>query len=323
MVPEQIENRWRRITFAGGAVWVVYLAVDVALRGAGRGWIERLFLTGPLMIVPAALLVWETGRDRPGAGGWKRWMFTVQPVAAALLAVSFLGDPGHPLTVLAATPWILVCGGVPLIHGWNLLEGDRWTGSDLLAGLAAVLLPVGGFWLGVDRLGTVFMGIPYPITLLTGVHFHFTGYAVPLLLAGCHRYYRENGHRTGARCTLAVGAFLAAGIPLIAGGFVYSQAMKTAGVLLLVVSMTGVALLLFGMIPDAEGVPVKVGLAVSGASIGVGIALAAVYQISLHRGHPLLSIPTMTVTHGVLNPFGFLLCGLFATHVLLTGGRDD
>jgi uncharacterized membrane protein len=38
--------------------------------------------------------------------------------------------------------------------------------------------------------------------------------------------------------------------------------------------------------------------------------LATVFQLTLHIGNPLLSIPVMTVTHGVLNGIGFMIFGL-------------
>jgi hypothetical protein len=53
-------------------------------------------------------------------------------------------------------------------------------------------------------------------------------------------------------------------------------------------------------------------LLISVSSLAAAMLLAAVYALGEFTANDWLSISTMVQTHGVLNAFGFVLCGLIA-----------
>jgi YndJ-like protein len=68
--------------------------------------------------------------------------------------------------------------------------------------------------------------------------------------------------------------------------------------------------------------PAQVLLLISSASSLPAMSFACIYAYSIVFKKLLIDIPQMAMTHGVINAFGFSLCGLIAwTIVELSGGR--
>ena len=90
-----------------------------------------------------------------------------QPVVLPRRAGRISWPPGASVGALA---WAL---GVLTLHpGWP-------EAMLLLAGL--VYLAVGGVWTVIARAGLRPLGFPDLIVLLTAVHFHYAGFALPVL----------------------------------------------------------------------------------------------------------------------------------------------
>jgi hypothetical protein len=159
----------------GGLVaWLLLLIVLPA------GLVERLFLAGPLLLVPMLLSLLP---DRPvvrrvGTRDLAAWSFVAAgPLGAALIL------PPSPAAAGLALGWIavvLVCGLVALRHGLPLLPRlfvpSR---AHELAGYAALgFVAVAGAFLLADRLGLSVLGFRSPYTLLGAVHYTFAGFGL-------------------------------------------------------------------------------------------------------------------------------------------------
>jgi cbb3-type cytochrome oxidase subunit 1 len=154
-----------------------------------------------------------------------------------------------------------------------------------------------------------------PIVLLTAVHFHFMGFALPIV-AGCV------GHALATREPIEYSAierdifrFVAAGIiggpVIVATGFVLSSALlKLVGALLLAMASIGLAGLLLSLLPWIRPRLAKVLLSISAISLVIGMILAATYAVGEFTERYWLLIPRMARLHGTANALGFTLCGL-------------
>jgi len=303
-------TRWSlKSAMLGGAAWAVFVAAAAAGR-VTLGTIELLFLLAPLVIVPLGLAVAATPERDARSQRLLRTLCLAQPVCAAFAAASFWFAPGVRAGALAGA-WLLFCALVGL-YGLARLVRGAWRRADEACVAAGLFyLPIGGAWLVLSRLGQMPMGFQEPIVLLTAVHFHYTGFATPLLAGAAGRALSGRPVSALLRTLfrfVAVGVI--AGPPLVAAGFVLSPALKFFSALVLAASLCALALIMFAIVPAFRYRPAQVLLAISAASVVAGMLLALVYAVGEFRGHLLISIPWMAATHGILNGLGFALCGL-------------
>ncbi len=150
----------------------------VALIGQ-PGWAETIQFFSFVSIVPLGLLLL---RKNYAAANFEAIAWLAAPSAAAFAGIGYLFTPG-PLAALWATPWLLVTAVVAA--GGILRAIDRPWPIDhhLLSAAAEVFLLVGGFWFWFSRAGMNPGGFSDQIVTLTGIHFHYTGFAMPLALA--------------------------------------------------------------------------------------------------------------------------------------------
>jgi hypothetical protein len=238
--------------------------------------IEALLALGLVVIVPMGLRLI----------GAPRVFFPV------LAAGSFLVPQG-PVAAALAVPWMLESGMLAL---WALKRRP----APLIVTVGLLSIPIGSFWLVVNRLGVQPMGFSPAIILLTAVHFHFGTFATFILLGMSQRALP--GQRLLAAVAIPAPFVLAAGItfsrPLeTAAGWAFAAAVGLSALVILV-----------GVVPRMRRRAAAVLLSISAASALPGMAFAAIYAWN----HELIDIPLMAQTHGVLNALGFSLCGMLA-----------
>jgi YndJ-like protein len=306
---------------AGLAVWVVVL-IAIPERGT-MGEIDRLLLLGVLVTTPSAFELATAGRD----SSFVRAMRTALLPAGALAAASFALERGASAALLAS-PWLLACVAIAVFSAGAAFPravARRAAGTDraatapasedtpatalcLLAG--ALYLPIGAAWLVVSRLGWNPRGFSEAIVLLTSVHFHFAGFATPVLagLAAGRMAVRSGAARR--RATNAICAAVVAGTPLLAAGITFSKTLERAAALLLAVSVAalGAFHLAAGRALVRSG-HARASLALSGVAGLASMALAVSFALREPLGIR-LDIATMARTHGWLNGVGFVGLGL-------------
>ncbi|HEX6419380.1 MAG TPA: YndJ family transporter [Acidimicrobiales bacterium] len=286
---------------AGGPVVVV---------GLGLALIERVLADG----TPAALRVARR----------------LQPAGAVAAVASLALDEGRAAGALAAV-WCVVClcvaaGGVAVAWRlWPAWSAERGTGpAPLVAGAAAAgcaYLAVGGVWLVIARLGLHPLDLSADVVRLTAVHFHYAGFALPVLaatgLASVDWYASRVSLVTGSVAAIAGPAVVAAGIATDAA------VVRVTGALVMTVAAWSVAFgtfllststsALVAAAPRGTGVGRAAGrwlLVISSLSPVVPMLLALQWAVAQHSGFPSLGTGEMASTHGLLNGIGFVMAGL-------------
>src|SRR5579864_4641673 len=189
----------------------------------------------------------------------------------------------------------------------------RYAGLDAGGGARATLavakidLAVGGVWLVASRFGVRPMGIQEPIGLLTGVHFHFAGFATATIAAATLLSAQKRRQKLWLKRVVA----LVVGLPyLVAAGFVISPALKMGAGLMFSASVAVLALFLRDCGKRAHDPTARVLLQAASAAVFAGMVLSSTYAVADLLGSDVLTIPQMARTHGILNALGFCMLGL-------------
>jgi hypothetical protein len=115
--------------------------------------------------------------------------------------------------------------------------------------------------------------------------------------------------------TLAVAVIV--GTLLLAVGITLFRPLEAAAALLLASSLFILSfVIVFDVAPTIKPVSARILLTLSSASCVLAMLLAVIYGSGAVTGVRVLQIPDMARTHGLLNAFGFVLCGLLAWSIL-------
>ncbi len=288
--------------------------------------VEWILMLAPLALVPWSMRSLPATRFR-SESSLRSLQLAVAFPAAICFGLAFLFvDPRASLALVL--PWAgytligAVEGAIRLFARRDLAWAER------LSGLGQALMVVGSTATCLAILEIRPFGFPVGIILLTGVHFHYTAWLLPLLVLLLSRAQTSLAGR--ALATLLMGGIFLT-IPLVAIGLIASPEIEIAGVVGLAVCCVSIAMLQFATALAAPGPGFSANatrrnvgracLMCSAVSLLVAMALAVVYGWGEFRGLPVLGIDTMIRTHGVLNAFGFV--GLGAVGWLLLGAAPE
>ena len=217
------------------------------------------------------------------------------------------------MAVWGCVPWLLL----GLFHGlaeFRDVLSERVLEPNRLARLAAALyLPVGAVWALFDQLSYQPLGFSGVIVLLTGVHFHYAGFALPWLTSKLDR--REAPH-----LNLAAIWGVIFGVPLVAIGITSSQLnwpwwVETGAVTLLGLSALVISVEYVRLGGKRRGI-VRALFMLAGSALGAGMMLALLYGWRPVVALEWVTIPAMYTLHGTLNSWGFCLPGILGWKVL-------
>jgi hypothetical protein len=189
-------------------------------------------------------------------------------------------------------------------HGLRRLRRDARRVAELAVDAGCVMLPIGGGWLLLSRLGVSLLGFEEPIPLLTAVHFHYAAFATLVLVGLAGRCAGES------RTYRAIAAGAISGPPLLAVGITLSPHVEVVAAFLLVLALGGLSVLTLARIVPRLSGWAAILLSISSASILGGMACAAAYAVGEFTGIGTISLGQMARIHGPLNGLGFALAGL-------------
>lgn len=235
----------------------------------------------------------------------------MQPFGAAIVIASFLLPQGI-LAAMLASVWLLVTGLIALFGLARLLSRGIVPAEEACLDVGLIYLVVGGGWLVIARYGLQPLGFGDTIVLLTAVHFHYAGFAAPLLAGLAGRMLHESSRwiRWVFRITFVC---VVAGTPLVAAGITFSPVLALAGTIVVAIGLLLLAVLVIAcIVPRLSSRLPQMLLIVSAASSTIAMVLACVYAYSIVTKQLLLNISQMAMTHGIANALGFSLCGLLA-----------
>ena len=309
----------RTSAIAGAVVWTVMLFLRTSASPETE-LINKILVLGILVIVPLGLsLVSTPDRNNLHALPY-RLAVLAQPFGAICGFASFFLEQGWPAAALAAA-WFVVTCAIALFGLWRLLPRGLRPIEEVSIDAGLIFLPVGGVWFMMSRLGIQPIGFGDTIVLLTAVHFHFAGYAAPILagLAG-----RTIGRQGSARKLLGVGVVsIVTGIWFVAAGITLAPRLALAGAIVISTGLVLLAVIVVAcVLPSLRSRTAQILLLVSSISSTFAMCLACAYAYSIVTKTVILDIPQMAMAHGIVNAFGFALCGLVGwSMVEVHGGR--
>jgi hypothetical protein len=270
---------------------------------------EVILIAAPFLIVPLGL--WHLDREGVAGTGLRRQglIYFASWCSAILLAISLLLPTGTWAGLLAI-PWMLftyILAGIGLVHFFRHV---RSLNEQLCYSAALVYVAVGGTWAMVSRSGMQVMDFEPTIVLLTAVHFHYAGFALPLLSGLAIRTMTRH-HLVRLMILLII-----VGIPLVGVGIAGDPLVEIIAVGILTAGCVGLALVQLGIALRCSLEPARGLLLVSSLSLLLGMLLAVIYGMGEYRGEQLLGIPLMIPLHGIANSAGFSLAGLYGWRVL-------
>ena len=270
---------------------------------------EVILIAAPFLIVPLGL--WHLDREGVAGTGLRRQglVYFASWCSAILLAISLLLPTGTWAGLLAI-PWMLftyILAGIGLVHFFRHV---RSLNEQLCYSAALVYVAVRGTWAMVSRSGMQVMDFEPTIVLLTAVHFHYAGFALPLLSGLAIRTMTRH-HLARLMILLII-----VGIPLVGVGIAGDPLVEIIAVGILTTGCVGLALVQMGIALRCSLEPARGLLLVSSLSLLLGMLLAVIYGIGEYRGEQLLGIPLMIPLHGIANSAGFSLAGLYGWRVL-------
>lgn len=313
-----------RSSLLGAIVWCGLLAA-ARMHRLELDWIDLLFLFAPLVIVPLGLEL--TSRIERGVAPPlpERIARLIQLSCALLVVVSLCLDRGI-LAASLSVAWLLFCGMLALGGLIRLRRGAFRRIDSAFPVVAFVFLPVGAAWLVASRLGLTPIGFQEPIVLLTAVHFHYAGFAAPLLARSSR--LALGGSRIPSTCAAllnVVAAGVLAGPALLAAGFVIGPRLKLAAALVLATSEIGLALSFVLALWHVSQLAARFLIALAAASVAFAMILAALWAVGEYPLQPFVHLAEMARLHGTANAFGFTLCGLLGWTLAakVAEGRSD
>ena len=269
-------------------------------------WVQVLLAVALIVVVPAGLRSFQW--SHPRSEQMRTMAAKTARYAGVVAAGAFLVEQGTVSGVLTA-PWLLVAGLVSISALVQFLKVRSFQPIDMMRMAACAYLTFGAGWLVLSRLGIRPLDFSNAVVELTAVHFHFAGFAAPLIAAAAVSWQKARSRSVAALSTAGLGAVAA--MPVIALGTTYSTVLAAAGSVLLGVSLILVAVVtLFAIVPSMQaGIP-RVLLFASSASVLAGMLLGMQYALGQWLGTPALDIRWMARVHGTLNALGFSLGGL-------------
>ncbi len=287
---------------------MVWFAFMLAWSGAAVQpfvFVHQLVTVGPLVIVPLTLA--HVIPDK----AWGRALFGAWALGAVCTAVAVRMPPGVAAALVAGV-WVIVTGLMAAV-GVARASARARAGvlmkqlPELCLDAGLIYIPVGAIWLVADRAAYGLMGFPALIVVLTAAHFHFAGFAAPVIAGLTGRWLDTPGRVWKLSALAAI-----AGPPVVAIGITTSPWMEVAGSTALAIGMGLLALLMIFVVGKRRGGIVRVLLSVAGLAILATMLLACLFAVGEYIGFQAISIPVMIATHGVANVFGFSVLGLVA-----------
>ncbi len=335
-----VRDPWvRRLRGAAAAGFVGWGALSLVGYFPDRA--AQLIGLGAATIVPLGLGLAADPDPRGDSGGPFRLASALVILGGPTALASFALPPGLFAGLLAAV-WALGTAAVSLHGLCRLLRRGLAPLEEIAIDAGQLYLPVGGIWLLASRAGLPLLGFREPIVSYTAAHFHFAGFAAPLVAGllgralGLHRAPagpddREIGPsaaqqpRPGpgvARIYRIATPIVLLGIPLVASGILLSRAIELPAAVLLASGMLGSSSLL--VLVGARRLKQGPGLArlsglllvLAGGSLVFSMALALIFTAtgSATQGSEVPWIPyaRMADLHGVANALGFAFSALVA-----------
>jgi hypothetical protein len=259
-----------------------------------------------LICVPLALRAVGPG-DSTG-----RLLIAGYPLAAAAGLVAIVLPSGISSAAFALV-W-LAFTLLAALHGLTRVLGAGPRMEELSIAIGFIYLAVGGGWLVLWRSGIPVLDFGEHVPLLTAIHFHFAGFASPILVGFVGRELRASNSGLWPVYVGAVSLVIV-GPALVALGIAGIRTIEAPAAAILAAGTATAALLALVVLGRIRGTLARVLLAASSTAAAVAMTLALLYAAGNPLGVSAIGLEDMVRWHGSLNAFGYVFCGLLAWNV--------
>lgn len=305
-MPVNMVIKFNHRLLLGLFLWLLCL-IPLAPHPLTTAWGRAILLFAAFVVVPTATEI--LSQKMPAlASGWPLQVQRWQPPAAFLFALAFLFPNGW-LATLLVLPWTIIT----FVYAWlgfgQIIRGAWQNPMGFATSAGMVYLAVAGVWAPMERAGFIPLGFNPEIVFLTIVHFHYAGFALPIM-AGLVAARFGNNLLVQINCYIVVAA-----VGLLALGITFTQLqlgpeweMASAWLMAVSAALVGAFYLYsaFGKYPPKS----RIYWLFAGLSLVSGMVLAALYGSRFEAPLAWLDIPMMRALHGSLNAIGFVGLGL-------------
>lgn len=310
----RLRKHCRYSTFLGAAIWLTAIGF---LPAGTNGMIAALLLFVPLVLIRLgfAFIIPYGGVKR-----YRLWYIAsyAQLPAAVSLTAAFVAGIGTS-AMLLALPWLMVTLLLAILAIDRIAQRPRPAIEEWGQLAAMLFLPVGAIWAVLACGDLQPLGFREVIVLLTAVHFHYAGFALPLMAGALVRQRRDQWSKFVLLAVLI-------GVPLVALGITTTQIGGPREFELAAAIVLAGAGITLGAIHMRLGWNMRrlvgVLMSISGLSLIVALGWSALYASGQYGLIPRIEIPFMVHWHGAINAVGAALCGLFAWHLIITKGAE-
>ncbi|GAA0349125.1 YndJ family protein [Bacillus horti] len=283
--------------------------------------IDSLLVFSYLIVVPLALEVTKTEHSQ---GNQARVLYVVRriaPYAAVIGSWAFFIDVVW-ISIISSIIWLFFTGLVAYCGAIRLAERGVFSFSEESSiDIGYLYLFMGGAWSAIYHLGINVMDFGSTIISLTAIHFHYSAFVVPIFVGLLGRLLTIQEKRQRKYAWLVVFAVLG---PLgVAVGITYSVVLEFIFVLLFVLALWWyVWLVLTVKVLRGHGWATLL-IRSSAATLVLTMLFALIYAWGRLQHIMTISIPDMTLIHGVGNAFGFVLLGLIGWGLIAPPSRKS
>jgi hypothetical protein len=268
----------------------------------------------PLVLAVAILICVPLALRAVGPGdSTGRLLIAGYPIAAAAGILAIVLPSGIPSAAIALV-W-LAFTLLAALHGLTRAVGAQGRIEELCIAVGFIYLAVGGGWFVLWRSGIAVMDFGEHVPLLTAAHFHYAGFASPILVGLVGRELRAAGGRVWP-VYVGAASLVIVGPALVALGIAGVRAIEAPAATVLAAGTATVALLaLATALPRVRGALARSLLAVSSAAAAVAMTLAFLYAVGNPLGISAIGLEDMARWHGTFNALGYVFCGLLGWNV--------
>ena len=307
----------RRSAAVGFVAWVLML-LTITTDSHETELIHKVVFFAMLVIVPLALSLVTAGDERGNLRLYS-WAVIIQPIAAVVTIASFFFEKGL-LSASLSSAWLILSSLIALFGLTRLVARGVFPVQEASVDAGLLYLSVASVWLVIYRFGVQPFDYGETIILLTVVHFHFAGFAAPIIAGMVGRTLSTTNPPSKTYSVMVVS--IVAAMPLIAAGITFSPWLGLIGTFLLAAALAILAVLTIRrVLPATASLSARLLLLLAALSSCTAMVLACLYAYSIVAHTVILRIPTMAMTHGLLNAFGFSASSLLAWSMISRVGE--
>lgn len=289
----------------GGIAWLLALAV-MRPSPFDPEWAAALLALAPLVLVPLSLRA--LALHFPREASIPAPLVVHQLPAAICLQVAFLAPQG-PWGAAAAVPWLCWTAMLGAVGARQLWTRSRSFDAGLCFPVAMIFIVIGAGWSVLSRAGIAPLEFKPIIVLLTGIHFHYAGFVLPIVCGA-------SATIIGGRGPLAICGLVLAAVPLTAVGITSTQlggpaVLEATAAILMSLGGLATALLQWRAFGGRDRTERKLAR-FAAMCLAAAMGLSTLYGVRFLNLTPGLDIPWMRVLHGTTIAFGFALPTLLA-----------